>query len=161
MLTNGSQRMSSCCWNWIAKSSALNLFFFKQKLMRWERRMFNFVDTWYSYPRFNLHCFLFSLLQNRWVACLLWRSTLTSWIWRSWLTCLTRNWLRFLLILTRRPTASRLQVTLDWSTNKPAGCLTVFTEISVNVEKQRQEKHRQGLLGSWKFQFNSFKCSIE
>lgn len=144
-LTKKSQRMSSCLWNWLAESAALNLFFFllvfKQKLMRRERRMFNSLI---------LILLSFSLLQNRWVACLLWRCTLTSWIWQSWLTCLTRNWLRFLLILTKRPTASRPQVTLDWSTNKLE-----------KREEQSQEEHGQGLSGSYKFLFNSFKCNVE
>lgn len=48
--------------------------------------------------------------QNHWVVCLLWRCTLTSWIWLSWRTCPTRSWLKFLLTLTRRPTTSPQQV---------------------------------------------------
>lgn len=115
--------MSSRFWNWLAKSSVHNLFFlFSNKNWRDERQ-----KNVYSYRPFNPHCSLLSLpfLQNLWVVCLLWRSTLTSWIWQSWLTCLTRNWLRFLLILMRRPTASRPQVTLGWLTNKLPDCLTV------------------------------------
>lgn len=150
-------------------------FFFRSKNKNWGDERQKNVTLWTLSDKGHgtdtdglIRPLLFSLLfkQNLWVACLLWRSTLTSWIWQSWLTCLTRSWLRFLLILTRRPTASHPQVTLDWLTNFLAVLLwESFYRNECKCGKRNARRNivkvYQGRKSDFILIFDHFKCNIE